>query len=209
MKSKPMNPLNKPLTAFALISLLSGITLLSGCATNDELFAKYDKSCDLPPATVKIIEKVTYKDKVVYQDKLVKMDGMAWEPAVYFGFDLASLSAEEAQRLATDVAILKKNPNVKVNLQSFTDYKGSKTYNKRLAKRRQATVVDYLKTMGIAANRITVSPLGEELPLLGKSKQDRVINRRVELMLLDQSGRPLAIKLQQNASAFTPPLPVK
>ncbi len=205
MKSKPIHTrkLAKP------VILLSLLSLLSGCATNDELFAKYDKSCDVPPASVKIIEKVKYKDKVVYRDKLVKAKGLVWEPAVYFGFDLATLTSKEAQRLADDVVILDKNPNLKVNIQSFTDYKGSKTYNKRLAKRRQATVVDYLKTMGIAANRITVSPLGEELPLLGKSKHDRIINRRVELMLLDKSGRPLAVKLQKAATAFIPPQPVK
>lgn len=187
MKNETLKQLS---TSVMVISLA---TLLSSCATNDELFAKYDKSCELPPATVKIIEKV--RNQIVYKDKVVKVDGMAWEPAVYFGFDLASLSADEAQRLATDVAILKKNPTLKVNLQSFTDHKGSKAYNKKLAKRRQATVVDYLKTMGISMNRITVSPLGEELPLLGTSKEERVINRRVELMLLDKSGRPLAIKL--------------
>ena len=206
MKRKPTRHTIQLAKPVILLSLLS---LLSGCATNDELFAKYDKGCGLPSSTARVIEKVKYKDKIIYQDKLVKMDGMAWEPAVYFGFDLATLSVEEAQRLATDVAILKKNPNVKVSLQSFTDYKGSKTYNKKLAKRRQATVVDYLKTMGISANRITVSSLGEDLPLLGKSKKDRIINRRVELMLLDHSGRPLAVKLRKATTAFTPPQPVK
>ncbi len=191
----------------------STVLLLSGCATNDDLFAKYDKSCDLPPATVKIIEKVKFKDKVIYKDKIVYqdkgVDGMPWEPAVYFGFDLSSLEVKEAQRLATDVAILNKNMDLMVNVQSFTDFKGSSAYNKKLALRRQATVVDYLTTMGVARNRITVSPLGEELPLLGQSEQERTVNRRVELMLLDKNGRPMALKVQQAHSDFKAPFPVR
>ena len=187
---------------------LSTAVLLSGCATNDELFAKYDKTCDLPPAKITVVEKVKYKEKVVYKEK-VGVDGMPWEPAVYFGFDLDSLSPQETQRLATDVAILKKNQPLKVNIQSFTDFKGSTAYNKRLALRRQATVVNYLTTMGVARQRITVSPLGEELPLLGQSEQERTINRRVELMLLDKNGRPMALKVQQAQSGFTAPSPVR
>ncbi len=200
-------PTTRTIMAFSLIVL--PFTLLSGCASNDELFAKYDKNCDLPPATVKVIERVKLKDKIVYKEKVVSIEGKPWEPAVYFGFDRADLTAEEAQRLAIDARILKDNPSFKVNIQSFTDTKGSKAYNKKLALRRQATVLDYLKTMGIARQRITVSPLGEELPLLGSTKQGRTINRRVELMLLDETGRPLALKIQQARSGFIPPAPVK
>ncbi|MEE9302507.1 MAG: OmpA family protein [Thiotrichaceae bacterium] len=207
--------------AISCFAMLSGVFGLSGCSTNDQLYAKYDKNCDLPPATVKIMEKVKFKDRIVYKDKVIYKDkvvyknntvgvsGMPWEPAVYFGFDLSSLSTNEEQRLATDAKILMRDKRFKVNIQSFTDTKGSNAYNKRLALRRQATVVKYLTALGIAKNRITVSPLGEELPLLGSSEHDRAINRRVELMLLDETGRPLALKIQQAQSGFTPPSPVR
>ncbi len=206
-----------------LITIFSFLALLSGCATNDQLYAKYDKSCDLPPSSVKVIEKVKYQDRVVYKDRVVYQDrivntttnthtgveGMPWEPAVYFGFDLSSLSVVEEKRLATDAKILMRDKRFKVNVQSFTDTKGSNAYNKKLALRRQATVVKYLTGQGVTRNRITVSPLGEELPLLGATEHERAINRRVELMLLDETGRPLALKIQQAQSGFTPPLPVR
>ncbi len=196
MIHQPKTPIK--ITAFSLITL--SLTLLSGCATNDELFAKYDKSCDLPHTRVKVVEKVKYKvkykDKVVYKQKVVRGHVKPWEPAVYFGFDRASLTAREKQRLDIDSNILKTNPTLKVNIQSFTDYKGSNAYNKKLALRRQASVVNYLVSHGIARNRMTVSPLGEGLPLLGSTEQERAVNRRVELMLLDRTGKPLPLKIQ-------------
>lgn len=194
---------------------ISMVALLSGCATNDGLFAKYDASCDLPKT--KIVERIKVVEKIktvrvevpTPAGKMLVDSGKSWEPAVYFGFDLHNLEVKEVQRLAIDVSILKDNPKLKVNVQSFTDHKGSKNYNKKLALRRQATVVDYLNRMTISMNRITVSPLGEELPILGSSEQERTINRRVELMLLDKNGRPLAMKIQPSQSQFKAPFPVR
>ncbi|CAA6824125.1 MAG: OmpA family protein [uncultured Thiotrichaceae bacterium] len=196
---------NKTLTFISSVALIS----FSGCATNDELFAKYDKNCDLPKA--KIIEKVVEKQviKEVVKIKQVDMEGLHWEPAVYFGFDKSNLNAQETKRLAQNVAIMKKYPQAKVNIQSFTDQKGSTRYNKSLATRREAMVVDYLHTMGIADNRILVSALGEELPILGDSVKDRQINRRVEMMLLDEDGRPMALKVRPESSPFIAPSPVR
>ena len=62
---------------------------------------------------------------------------------------------------------------------------------------------------GITSARIRVSPLGEELPILGQSVQERSINRRVELMLLDQSGRPLALEIKPKQSGFNAPMPLR
>ena len=198
----------KSLIKLTLIPLFG---LLSSCASNHELYAKYDKSCDVPPATVKIVENIKYKDKVkvVYKDKVVGVGGLPWEPAVYFGFDLATLDVNERQRLAADVVILKKFPSLKVNIQAFTDSKGSHAYNRKLSERRQDTVVNYLTTRGIDRQRILVSALGEELPILGLSEQGRTINRRVEMMLLDSNGRPLALKIQPQKSGFAAPSPVR
>lgn len=196
---------NKTLTLISAVAVLS----ISGCATNDQLFAKYDKNCDLPKA--KIVEKIVEKQvtKEVVKIQKVGVQGLHWEPAVYFGFDQSNLEASEANRLAKNVEILKKYPDTKVNIQSFTDQKGSSAYNKSLAKRREAMVVDYLHTMKIADNRILVSPLGEELPILGSSVKDRQINRRVEMMLLDKEGRPMALKVRPENSKFVAPSPVR
>ncbi len=203
-----MNNNNNKLQRATLLATLLGVvsvsvSVLSGCATQDQLFAKYDKTCDLPEA--KVITKV----KIVKQIEKQGIAGLHWEPAVYFGFDVATLEAKETERLVKDIAILTKNPELKVNIQAFTDVKGSNRYNHQLALRRQNTVLDYMGKQGISRDRILLSALGEELPILGSSTSERSINRRVELMLLDSSGRPLALEIQPKQTGFTPPLPVK
>jgi outer membrane protein OmpA-like peptidoglycan-associated protein len=195
--------------------------VLSACTSTEALYAEYDESCDIPQSKVKIIEKIVEKIKVEkeyitkyetkYKTKIERqvVRGIRWEPAVYFGFDLATLMDAEKKRLDADVLVLRKYANLNLNVQSFTDFKGSNAYNRRLAVKRQQAVIHYLMAKGIAKSRMRVSPLGEELPILGQSVQERSINRRVELMLLDQQGRPLALDIQPQQSTFNPPSPVR
>lgn len=238
-----------------ILPLVGAVTLLGGCASTSDLYAKYEDLCEVPKVKVeeriKIVKEVVHKDRIVekikpvetikYVDRIQKvptikvvekikevptikvvervktvnkyikqpMLGEVWEPAVYFGFDLATLNAAEQARLDRDLLVLKKNPQLKLSVQAFTDSKGSISYNRRLAEQRQNTVQSYLMSKGLDKARILVSPLGEELPILGSSEKERVINRRVELMLLDSTGRPLSLSIQPKRTAFNAPAPVK
>ena len=145
---------------------------------------------------IKEVPKIKYVERVKIKTVKQQIPGITWEPAVYFGFDLASLTPTETARLDKDLLVLRKQPNLKLSVQAFTDSKGSNKYNQNLALRRQQTVVGYLMSKGLAKNRILMSPLGEELPILGDSEAERVVNRRVELMLLDSAGRPLSLSIQ-------------
>lgn len=198
---------NKKLPKLVMIGVvgLVSVSVLSSCATQDQLFAKYDKTCELPKTKIKVVNKV----KIVKQIEKQRIEGLHWEPAVYFGFDVATLEPKEINRLAKDVGILTKNPRLKVSVQAFTDSKGSNRYNRKLALQRQNSVMAYMNQKGIASERILLSSLGEELPILGESTTERSINRRVELMLLDSNGRPLALEIQPKETEFKPPLPVR
>jgi len=145
---------------------------------------------------IKEVPKIQYVDRVKVKTVKQMIPGIIWEPAVYFGFDLASLTPTELARLDKDLLVLRKQPNLKLSVQAFTDSKGSNQYNRNLALRRQQTVVNYLMSKGLSKRRILMSPLGEELPILGNSEAERVVNRRVELMLLDAAGRPLSLSIQ-------------
>ena len=161
----------------------------------------------VPDTKIKVVEKIKVVNKTEYIKQAVH--GEIWEPAVYFGFDLASLNSAEESRLDRDLLVLKKNPALKLSVQAFTDSKGSQQYNRKLALKRQKTVVDYFMSKGLGRERILVSPLGEELPILGNTTTERVINRRVELMLLDTSGRPLSLTIRPNATGFKAPFPLR
>jgi outer membrane protein OmpA-like peptidoglycan-associated protein len=218
---KNNNPVIKHHYKFLIVTAFS--LALSACTSTDALYAKYDESCELPQPKIKVVEKIVekvkikkeyitkyetkYKTKIKIERQVVR--GIRWEPAVYFGFDVATLTDAEQKRLDADVLVLLQYANLKLNIQSFTDFKGSNAYNRRLAVKRQQTVIHYLMAKGITKARMRVSPLGEELPILGQSVQERSINRRVELMLLDQQGRPLVLEIQPQKSKFNPPSPVR
>ena len=60
--------------------------------------------------------------------------------------------------------LLEENPNVTIELSSHCDYKGSEAYNKTLSQRRAETVVKYLISKGIKADRLTPVGYGKMKP---------------------------------------------
>ncbi|MCC5917836.1 MAG: OmpA family protein [Cryomorphaceae bacterium] len=102
----------------------------------------------------------------------------AFIPQVYFGFNSATVTAANRDRMATIARIMKSNENINITLIGHTDKVGSEEYNKRLGERRAQAVKDFLvKNFDIEASRINVDSKGKGSPL-GKFND---INRRVEV----------------------------
>ncbi len=175
--------------------IVSVILLLQACASNESLFSEYDTDC-LRQQTPVVIENI----------------GSMWEPAVYFGFGEHVLTATEQARLDANLRVLAENPELNVALQGFTDQKGETRYNDELAGKRNKTVAQYLLSRGLESQRIHAASTGKRLFIhQGMSVEERMINRRVELMLLDASGRPLAFRFRgaSEQSPFIPPEPAE
>lgn len=193
------------MSRYVTVAGLMLASLLSGCVSTEALYAEYDEVCP-------VRAQVTNTGMVMVS-AIAATEGELWEPAVYFGFDEDALSDEERARLDRNLAILARYPVLQVSVQAFTDQKGSHAYNRRLAERRMKQVSEYLQTRGLAASRIKMAALGKELPILpSMGEQDRVVNRRVELMPLDGAGRPLVLRVDFENSGgdrFVPPLPVR
>jgi|SaaInlV_120m_DNA_3_1039746.scaffolds.fasta_scaffold35685_2 outer membrane protein OmpA-like peptidoglycan-associated protein len=185
------------------IYLLAMAMSIAGCASNEELFAEYDAYCQGSTCTATQVE-------VVYEQVPVAAETMLWEPAIYFGYDLSVLDPGERVRLDRNIEVLNTDSSLKISLQAFTDSVASFAYNARLAERRRIAVVDYLVDSGIAEDRIVSSSGSESLPVLpSDSAADRVVNRRVEMMLLNSDGRPLSvgIAVPDTPEDFVPPYP--
>jgi outer membrane protein OmpA-like peptidoglycan-associated protein len=60
--------------------------------------------------------------------------------------------------------LLTRNPEIRIQLSSHTDCRGSDTYNEQLSQRRAQAAVDYLIELGIAPGRLTAKGYGESLP---------------------------------------------
>ncbi|MBF0428153.1 MAG: OmpA family protein [Magnetococcales bacterium] len=80
------------------------------------------------------------------------------------------------------VTVLKNNPSLRVEIQGHTDSTGTVAKNDKLSKSRAHSVMKYLTSHGIAANRLTTAGYGSSKPIAPNNTPDgRAKNRRVEL----------------------------
>jgi len=108
---------------------------------------------------------------------------------VNFDFDKATLRPDAVAILAEASEILKRYPDLRVEVAGHTDSKGTDAYNQKLSERRATAVYDYLTQNGVAASRL-VGPIGygESRPIAPNTNADgsdnpegRAKNRRTEL----------------------------
>lgn len=93
-------------------------------------------------------------------------------PNIYYEFNKWELNEYSKKSLDQLSVMLKETPNVKVILNSHTDEKGSDEYNMKLSERRAKSVVDYLVSTGIAADRLEAKGYGETQPLVKNATTD-------------------------------------
>lgn len=109
---------------------------------------------------------------------------------VLFGTDLARLNTEgmrTAQKLAL---VLQQNPKRTVLIEGFTDSTGTAAHNQELSERRAGAVRKALLDQGVPDARIASRGFGESYPIEGNdTAQNRQLNRRVEIILSDDSGK--------------------
>jgi OOP family OmpA-OmpF porin len=104
---------------------------------------------------------------------------------IYFDFDKTTLKPESFVELNKVVDFLKQNANVSIEIAGHTDSKGSDTYNLNLSQGRSQSVVDYLISQGIDANRLQAKGYGESKPIdSNDTEEGRANNRRVEFTVL-------------------------
>jgi outer membrane protein OmpA-like peptidoglycan-associated protein len=101
---------------------------------------------------------------------------------VDFGFDSAELTPETKAVLDDQVALLREEPDAKVEIGGHTDSIGMEEYNLDLSERRAKAVMEYLVSNGISPENLTALGYGEALPIApNQTREGRAKNRRVEL----------------------------
>jgi outer membrane protein OmpA-like peptidoglycan-associated protein/tetratricopeptide (TPR) repeat protein len=103
---------------------------------------------------------------------------------IFFDFDKATIKSESAGELDRLIKLLTENPTIKIELGSHTDSKGSDEYNLKLSDNRSKSVVEYLITHGIGAERLTAKGYGETKPIdTNDTDEGRQNNRRTEFKI--------------------------
>jgi len=116
---------------------------------------------------------------------------------VLFDFGKYTLKPEAREKLAKVSGILLAYPNLKLQVEGYTDNIGSDEYNQKLSENRADGVRSYLVTQGVGDGSVTAKGLGKADPIADNStNQGRAQNRRVELVV---SGASIGIA--QSAAA--------
>jgi OOP family OmpA-OmpF porin len=103
---------------------------------------------------------------------------------VYFGFDSAVLLATAKRLLDESASMLKRHPDLQVDIVGYADSRGPESYNMKLSERRAEAVRKYLEQAGVDAVRLTARGYGESHPgASDMSANGLAQSRRVELSL--------------------------
>jgi outer membrane protein OmpA-like peptidoglycan-associated protein len=109
---------------------------------------------------------------------------------VLFGTDIARLNPDGMRTAQTLANVLQQNPQRTVLVEGFTDSTGTTSHNQELSERRASAVGSALQGMGVARDRIAIRGYGEAYPAAANdTAQNRQLNRRVEIVLSDISGK--------------------
>ena len=112
----------------------------------------------------------------VFETKLLK--------DIYFDFDKYDIRQGDAEILKGNAALLTKFPNVKIQIEGHCDERGTGEYNLALGERRANSTKNYLVSLGISVNRISIISYGKERPLdPGHNEEAWAKNRRAHTVI--------------------------
>ena len=109
---------------------------------------------------------------------------ITFDSGILFGFDSSELTYASKTNIAELAETLKKYEDTEILIEGHTDSKGSESYNQELSERRAGSVAGELRSLGVAASRISEVGYGEEMPIADNSTEEgRSQNRRVEVAI--------------------------
>ena len=169
----------------------------AGCPSDSDSDGVYDyqDKCPGTPAGVKVDYKGcpvdTDKDGVAdYQDECpgtplgAKADSRGcWVlKGVYFDTGKSNIKPESYPVLDEVVDVLKKNSDLKIEVQGHTDSVGSASSNQALSEKRAKSVMEYFNKNGAKSSQLSYKGYGEDVPIdTNDTPEGRSKNRRVEL----------------------------
>ncbi len=118
-----------------------------------------------PIDTIRLNETLPRQDGVIVE-ALIEMNskeiGSEYEiENIYFDYDDASIRSDARPSLMELVSVLGKNPEIKIELGSYCDSRGSDDYNLNLSERRAKAVMKFLVNAGVKRSRLKSKGYGE------------------------------------------------
>ena len=134
---------------------------------------------------IKPVTDTTFEVKIVLDKKIV--DQVFVVENILYDFDKSNIRPDAAEELDKLVNFLNDNADIKIELSSHTDDRGSVKYNEDLSQRRAEAAVTYIVSKGINTERITAKGYGKSRQLVenAQTEEEHQKNRRTEIRILE------------------------
>jgi peptidoglycan-associated lipoprotein len=184
----------------ALLAALSVTALMvGGCASNEAV-----KTEEPAAATVKAETKseqqsdgkaeesaAAAQNQIAEAAPATTADSQAGKSAasifatVYFDYDKSDLRQDTRNALAKNAQVmLKSKQAAKIKIEGHCDERGSAEYNLALGERRAKSALQYLITLGVQPERLSIISYGKEKPAVqGNDEAAWAKNRRAEFVI--------------------------
>jgi len=107
---------------------------------------------------------------------------------VLFDLNQSTLKPGAKVRLAKVAGIIQAYPDLRLQIEGYTDSTGTVEHNQQLSERRAAAVRDFLIAQGVSRENVSAQGLGPTNPVASNSTpQGRQMNRRVDLVVNGES----------------------
>ena len=180
---------NKKKEALAVIALKEA----QKKAKADQIVAaeikKKEKAEEIAATEIKKKEKIKQilideKDVVRDKDRLI----IKTDP-IYFDYNLWYIRKESKVILSRIVALMKKYPDMVIEIGSHTDSRGNEKFNENLSQKLANSTRDFIIESGINAKRVQAKGYGESVPIIkcktddACSEEEHELNRRSEFVI--------------------------
>lgn len=160
---------------FLIIGLILSVSILSfGCAS---------KKAGEGESTEKTWEEQE-RERLAREQELRERLGAAaveLETRIHFDFDRYDLKPDAREILSNKARVMQQYPQIRLVIEGHCDQRGTAEYNLALGERRARAAQDYLVSLGVGMDRLSIVSYGKERPLdPGSGEAAWALNRRDE-----------------------------
>lgn len=154
----------------------------------DDYFENMQEVTTVENDTVKVDLKMKkLKEMIAIEDGIRKLK----TEMIFFDFDKSYIRKDASEELDKLVEVMNEYPNMVIKIESHTDSRGAKAYNKYLSDKRAKSTRAYIISQGISADRIQSAVGYGEERLLNRcngtvrcTEQEHFRNRRSEFIIV-------------------------
>jgi peptidoglycan-associated lipoprotein len=124
-----------------------------------------------PPAPAPAPERAPTEEEIFAKKTIDDLNREGVLADAFFDLDSAQLRDDSKTGLQKNVDWLKHWGTTKVMIEGHCDSRGTSEYNLALGERRAKAVQDYLLSLGLSTDRVTIVSKGKEQPFCGDENE--------------------------------------